>query len=43
MERCKYVVLVCLHEEEIVRRWSSWEEMDAKKKWMKKMKDREEE
>ena len=43
METGKHVALICPYGEEIGRRWSNWEEMDEKKKWLKKMKDREEE
>ena len=35
--------MICPYGEEIGRRWSSWEEMDEKKRWMKKVKDGEEE
>ena len=43
METGKHVALVCPYGEEIGRRWSSWEEMDEKRKQRKKIKDREEE
>ena len=32
METGKHLALVCLYGEEIGRRWSSWEEMDEKRK-----------
>ena len=43
METGKHVALICPYGEEIGRGWSSWEEMDEKKKWLKKVKDGEEE
>ena len=43
MEIDKHVALVCPYGEEIDRRWNNWEEMDEKKKWLKKMKDGKEE
>ena len=43
MKTGKHVALVCPYGEEIERRWSSWEEMDKKKKWLKKVKDEEKE
>ena len=43
MQSGKHVALICPYREEIGRKWSSWEEMDKRKKWLKKMKDREEE
>ena len=42
METGKHLALVCSYGEEIGRRWSSWKEMDEKRKWMKKVKDRKE-
>ena len=39
----KHIALICPYGEEIGRRWSSWEKMDAKKRWLKKVKDEEEE
>ena len=35
--------MICPYGEEIGQRWSSWEETDEKKKWLKRVKDREEE
>ena len=43
METGQHIALVCPYGEEIGQRWCSWEEMDEKKKWMKKIKDREKE
>ena len=42
METGKHVALICPYREEIGRRWSSWGEMNEKK-WLKRVKDREEE
>ena len=42
-ETGKHIALVCPYGEEIGRRWSRWEEMDEKKKWLTKVKDGEEE
>ena len=39
----KHIALICAYWEEIGQRWSSWEEMDQKKKWLRQVKDREEE
>ena len=43
METGEHIALVCPHGEEIGQRWNSWKEMDEKKRWMKKVKDGEEE
>ena len=43
METGEHVALGWTHGEDIGRRWSSWEEIDKKKKWMKKVKGGEEE
>ena len=37
VETGKHIALVCTHGEEIGRRWSSWEDMDEKKEWMKRL------
>ena len=42
-ETRKHIALICPYGEEIGRRWSSWEEMDEKKRWLKKVKDGKEE
>ena len=41
VETGKHVALVCPFGEEIRRRWSTWEDMDERKKWLKKVKDGE--
>ena len=43
MDTGKPIDLACLYREEIGWRWSSWKEMDEKTKWLKKVKNREEE
>ena len=41
IETDKYIALVWLYREDMGPRWSNWEEMDKKKKYLKKVKDRE--
>ena len=38
-ETGKYVVLVCIHGEDIGRRWGMWEAMDEPERWRKKVRD----
>ena len=35
----KYVALVCIHGEDVGRRWGTWEAMDEPERWRKKVKD----
>ncbi|KAF8416879.1 hypothetical protein EV426DRAFT_703220 [Tirmania nivea] len=39
VETDKHVALLCPRGEEIGRRWGNWEEMDDRKRWLKKVKD----
>jgi len=39
VETGKHVALVCMHGEDIGRRWSTWEDMDDRARWAKKEKD----
>lgn len=43
MERGRHIAFTCLYGDKIGRRWSSWKDIDEKKNWLKKIKDREEE
>ena len=38
-ETGKHVALVCMHGEQIGRRWGAWEDMDDRKRWARKEKD----
>ena len=38
METGNHIALVRPYGEEIGRKWSSWEDMDERKKWLKKIK-----
>lgn len=38
-ETGRHVALVCSYGEEIGRRWSTLEEMDERKRWLKNVKD----
>jgi len=37
--RRKHVALVYIHGEDIGRRWGTWEAMDERERWMKKVND----
>ena len=43
METSKHFALMWPYGKEMERRWSSWDKMDEKKKWLKKVKDGKEE
>jgi len=38
-ETGRHVALVCIHGEEIWRKWGTWEDMDEPERWRKKVKD----
>lgn len=35
----KHVALVCIHGEDIGRRWGTWEQMNEPERWRKRVKD----